>query len=71
MGLLHVFLPILAVVVVSPEEEEEVVDAAIQKLRRIGDFGPGLCLPHRRWAAVTGAEAGAAKGRTTSLTPGP
>lgn len=39
-------------------EEEEVVDTAIQKLRRIGDFGPGLYLLDRELAGSTGAEAG-------------
>ena len=39
-------------------EEEEVVDTAIQKLRRIGDFGPGLYLLDRELADSTGAEAG-------------
>jgi ferritin len=40
-------------------EEEEVVDTAIQKLRRIGDFGPGLYLLDRELADSTGAEAAA------------
>ena len=38
-------------------EEEEVVDTAIQKLRRIGDFGPGLYLLDRELADSTGAQA--------------
>lgn len=38
-------------------EEEEVVDTAIQNLRRIGDFGPGLYLLDRELASSAGAEA--------------
>lgn len=38
-------------------EEEQVVDTAIQKLRRIGDFSPGLYLLDRELAGESGAEA--------------
>lgn len=38
-------------------EEEEVVDGAIQKLRRIGDFGPGLYWIDQELAQQAGAEA--------------
>lgn len=38
-------------------EEEEIVDLAIQKLRRIGDFGPGLYLLDRELAGSSGNEA--------------
>lgn len=38
-------------------EEEEIVDEAIQKLRRIGDFGPGLYLLDRELANSAGLEA--------------
>lgn len=38
-------------------EEEEVVDLAIQKLKLIGDFGPGLYMLDRELAEQTGGEA--------------
>jgi ferritin len=37
-------------------EEEEVVDAALQKLKRIGDFGPGLYILDRELAQDAGSE---------------
>ncbi len=37
-------------------EEEEIVDAAIQKLRRIGDFGPGLYMLDREMGEQAGGE---------------
>ncbi|MFN8372799.1 MAG: ferritin [Anaerolineae bacterium] len=42
-------------------EEEEIVDAVIQKLRRIGDFGPGLYLLDRELAEQSGGSAGEAE----------
>lgn len=39
-------------------EEEQVVDTAIQKLRRIGDFGPGLYLLDRELGEATGTASG-------------
>lgn len=43
-------------------EEEEMVDLAIQKLKRIGDFGPGLYLLDREMAEATVSEQGGADG---------
>lgn len=37
-------------------EEEEIVDAAIQKLRRIGDFGPGLYMLDKEMGEQAGGE---------------
>ncbi len=37
-------------------EEEEIVDAAIQKLRRIGDFGPGLYMLDKEMGEPAGGE---------------
>ncbi|NWF71065.1 MAG: ferritin [Chloroflexi bacterium] len=42
-------------------EEEEIVDDAIQKLRRIGDFGPGLYLLDREMAASAASSEGQAE----------
>jgi ferritin len=39
-------------------EEEEMVDLAIQKLKRIGDFGPGLYLLDREMAEGVAGERG-------------
>jgi ferritin len=38
-------------------EEEEVVDAALQKIKRIGDYGPGLYMLDRELAQGSGDEA--------------
>ncbi len=43
-------------------EEEDLVDAAIQDLKLVGDFGPGLFLLDRELGAASPADAGADEG---------